>query len=419
MSIFFECACGQPLQMNGDRAGSKVNCPACGRRVSVPLGQHTPIPDAIQLVPPMPSLQFRVVELPSTRAQAEPADEDGPYGLAQEPREAASETDRSLARQEARRLLARAMKEQVAEHKKRQWRLEKHWYECLVYALRAFALEFSLAAMWAGLIAFTWLLPAMHWDPLEIAGRSVIVLIAFLLMGFTVAFFRKILAAARAGAVGDAVWPGGDMAKTVTGGAQAVIAFLAGPVVPLVVACYFWLNSGDMQLVDELILWELGIISVIWWVLALLAIQKSRQLSDVNPVAMVNLIRQIGYRLPVAALLIAVGVAAQAAATLVGVAQLHSGPGGWVLLTTVWTASFFWLVFVLRWLGINWPADRKKRPTKAETAVAGASFQGREKGPAERAALLRSEISAREPASKARERDSSLKGVSEAGTTCA
>ena len=124
---------------------------------------------------------------------------------------------------------------------------------------------------------------------------------------------------------------------------------------PVVVAIFFWLESGDFEPVDWFIMLELGIASrlVTWLALALLAVQETGLLGSANPRAVTKLVKSFGYRLPLAALLGSGIVVANGLATLSGVEELHQGVDGWFWMACCWTGQFFWIVFLLRWLGVT------------------------------------------------------------------
>src|SRR5204862_8296232 len=121
-------------------------------------------------------------------------------------------------------------------------------------------------------------------------------LIVFLLFGYTAAFLQMTLSAASGGKAGHAAWPGRDLARTVRSGGQAAVSFLVGPVAPVAVGVYFWLNSADLKFVDWLILGELGFVAAGWWLLTLMAVAENDRFRDVTPAAILAVVQRFGRR---------------------------------------------------------------------------------------------------------------------------
>jgi hypothetical protein len=391
VAIYFPCLCGQTLRADEDHAGQFTLCPACGRPVRTPSLHHAnralgidaepaaeiPVPPpprpAPQAVPPMPTLELKIVEetseTPAPRLKRRAVPEDDVYTLSDslETRRDEAEQQRRAERKKVRRALAEAKKDLVVhEERRRGGKPETHWFQCLLHPFRALPLWLGLAVAWASLIAFLWLIWPERWEPVELVPRFPLVLFVFLLLGFTCASLQATLAAAAEGLGGAIAWISRDMAQTAKGGAQAVLCFLAGPVVLAGVAFFFWLDSGELEWVDCLILWQLGLVAACYFVLAMLAVQENDRFSDANPVAIVGLLRRGGYRVAVAALLLGIGIVAHTVASLDALEALHNGPAGWLRLIGVWAALLMWASFVLRWVGISRYNARKPRRKKRE-----------------------------------------------------
>jgi len=385
VAIFFCCPCGQNLRVDEDLAGGSTRCLACGRLVPVPslhsanqgIGIDSPptvaAPRPIQVVPPVPVLELKVTEipmpppapLPYRRPGLPQTDDDEPYRLSEQTEGAgARDIQEKLNRKQLRRVLAEAQRD-VAEQRRRArtWRLETHWYEFLVYPLRALPLVLCLALAWATLIAFLVAIWPASWEPVEVVPRLPLALFVFLLLGYTWAFLEATFAAGAAGEAGYVARPNTDrLARAARGGARVVVCFLAGPILPAVVAFSFWLDSGDFQLPDWLIVWELGILAVGYWFLALLAVQERGRYSDASPVAIVKLVLCLGYRVLLAALLVAVIVVGHGMLMFGALEEMHRSLGGWFSMGWCWAGQLFWLLLVLRWLGVSrFHAGRNKK----------------------------------------------------------
>jgi hypothetical protein len=372
VAIIF-CACGRALRENETR------CSACGRAAASRSSpdQHSNSASASDTVP---GFHLQPVEVPAPplppRKRRSKADllEDEAYRVLHED-DTPTEADREEQRRESRRLLKKAVKHLADDRRRNDWPLETFWWECLLYPVRALPLEFLLAAAWATLIAFVWLVLPDEWEPIDVVARMPLLLIVFLLSGWTVAFLQMTFTAASAGKSGFLAMPGRDLRKTARGGSQALLAFLAGPVVPVVVAWFFWLNSGDLEVIDWLILWELAFVAVVSWVLTLLATTESGRLRDANPLAVIDLVKRLGYRVVLAAVLMSLTLVGHGWLTLDALERLHRGAGGWMVLLGCSVVQLFWLVFLLRWLGVSsYRQQKTKVPSRAPGPMASASL---------------------------------------------
>jgi len=307
------------------------------------------------VVPPMAALEFKLVELPT------PQDDSWPRRNASSSHE--DEAQGRTEKEALREVLGEAAKVEAERHRMPRGGLECRWYELVPYPVRAFAALVALASGWATLIFFLVFVMAHLPDPLPVSGSFsplplgmwifllAYSLFAFVLLGCTLSRLQMTL--------GTAISDEGELvpdsrnglARTVRRGNQGVWCFLTGPIVPVVVAFFFWLGSGDLLLVDRLILWELGIVAVGYWILTLLAVQQRGRFRDANPVAVVQLIKRQGYPPFLAAMLIAAALVAHAAWIFNNLHALQDGFGGWLLLTGSWIVQLLWITVVFRWLG--------------------------------------------------------------------
>jgi len=259
------------------------------------------------------------------------------------------------------RVLADAHKElKKRREDPRTWRLETHGYQCLEYPLRAWFMVLVLALAWTMLITVLIALLPDTWTLTEFMPRFPLLMFVFLLLGYSCACLQTTLGAARAGESDYVAWPERGLVPAVRGGAQAVVCLLAGPVVPAVAAGWFWLNSGDLLWVDWLIVWQLGIVAVGYWALALMAVQERGRFRDAQPAAVVRLVKRLGYRAMLAAVLIAVVVVGHGLLVLDTLEELR-GLRGWLQLVGCFAGQFFWMVLLLRWLGVSSYRARQQR----------------------------------------------------------
>jgi hypothetical protein len=323
-------------------------------------------------VPPVPTTVPLLVEettVPPAETIPPPEPEEKPVYTLSEADDRTDEIARRLERQQVARWLARAEID-LARRREPPWRLEKTCAECLLYPLRSWLWVLGLAASWATLIAALTALPAEGWLAAEMAAAFPLLVIVFLLLGFTFAWLRHTLAAGVEGRAGFDFRPAEVARQMARCGVEAVLSFLAGPVVFAAVAFFFWLDSGDFDFVDCVILWELGLAAVGYWALALMAMWEGERFRDANPLAVVRLVQAEGRRVPAAALLMALVVVSHGLVAVAAVETLHHNVGGWFLLIGCWAGQLFWLLFLLRWLGVSRFRALKARQRAAEAAEA-------------------------------------------------
>jgi hypothetical protein len=343
VAISFSCVCGQNLRVDDNWAGGSLRCAGCGCLVRVPSAPPANEPvgsDATQtitspaeVVPPVPVYEVKMVEV----AMVPP----NPLTLRPE----------------------RAFDFAKARRKAQPWPLEKHWDDFPHYPIRALPRLFCLALAWATVIKILVALLPDDWTLVEFVKQSPLWLALFLLLGHTVNWLAATFAAAIAGRAGYIARPTGRiLSRAVRGGLLSLYCFLAGPIVPATVAVWFWLDGGDFEWVDWLIWLELWTLALAYWTLALLAFQEYGRLRDVSPVAIVKLVRQLGYRVAAATLFISIILIGHAYVMLHSLREMHRGLGGWFFMLWCWVSLLFFLVLILRWLGVScFQAERSKR----------------------------------------------------------
>jgi hypothetical protein len=390
MAIFFQCSCGQDLRADECNEGGKTECPACGSVVPVPSLALANLRLGIKAVPELeiPSRRETPPAPPAAECAALP-DSPQPRSRTKSPGQkdvdeaypllldvgGTDECWRELERREARRVLNQARDALEARPVRRQgWQLETWWFQCLLYpVLRAWPISLGLAFIWATLatVYFTALRPEYRdltdWSLDVLGPRLPFLLVAWFLLGYACAFFRCVLASAAAGEADCVRWPGGDAVQVLWSTVACLVCFLAGPVVPLVVAFLFWLNGGDLEWVDWLILWELGLAAAAYWALTLLAVDQSGRLRDANPIAVVRLVNRFGWRGWLVVVLAAVGVAGCYYFTLGSLEALHRGAEGFFGLVWWGFVGQAWIVFLLRWLGVSQFRAKEKRKRERAT----------------------------------------------------
>jgi hypothetical protein len=371
MAIFFRCACGQDLRASEDEAGGHADCPACGRAAPVPSLEQAnhdlgigPGP-LFELPPRLPPREANATA--ECAALPDPLPAPG-SGAAQAPHASPMSVDRLAAEVGVDEDELR----QVVKERPLGWRFaragkdlnplqrwsaarpaEKHWFECLAYPLRAWPVVVSLALTGAWLITVGVFVLPEEWDMPALWPRLPLLAVVFLWAAYTWAFLRCVFASSTAGEAGLVRWPGADLAQVFGSGLTFFTAFLAGPVVPAVVAVIFWLHAGDLAWVDQLILVELGLVTASWWILAVLAAEEEGWLGAINPAAMARHARRLGWR---GWLTVVLAAAAQVVYVWLAVGaleELHRSLIGWAALWLWGLLSLAWMVFLFRWYGLS------------------------------------------------------------------
>jgi hypothetical protein len=235
--------------------------------------------------------------------------------------------------------------------------LEKHWYECLLYPLRAWRLCLGLAvflAFMGGGMAL--ILPPVLNDP-ESSSLPVIitslVCAVLMLFGLPCSFLECVITSASAGEVYYIRWSGNLVFTLLLSGVKWLMSFLAGPVLFAALAVVYWLSCGDPNWLDQIILTELGIIAIGYWFFALLAVTDRGRMRDVNPIAVADLAHRLGWRGLVVMLLASGLLLVHGLALVVGVTEVHTSTfSGLFFMTVVWSSAVFWSTFFCRLLGV-------------------------------------------------------------------
>jgi hypothetical protein len=340
MAIKFICSCGKHLRARDEMAARRSVCPRCGAPVgipareptqsSAPLGPMTPTERAGRR-PVVASTEavFRELSLAAAAPSAPPVPTEAAPGAAAEPPASAPRKPRTTP-----------------------------WGQRLVYLLRALPLIVGLAVALTAVTATAAAGPALRDLRSAASGWILGVLCApfvvfpLLILGYACGFLDCTFSAAAAGEVRDVRWPGRDLGLVVRSAAAWLLCFLAGPVVPAAGALLFWLHCGDPALVDWLILAELGLFAVGYWLLAVVAVQRRDRLRDANPVAVARLVGDLGPLVLLAVLAAAVVVLAHGLLAFAALGELHREPlAGLLSLVVCWVSGLFLATCWFRLLG--------------------------------------------------------------------
>ena len=345
VSIKFVCSCGKHLRARDEMAARRSVCPRCGNPVGIPSLRPTHASAPLGPLSPEETRQ-------RTRELAPPAD---PVRHLSE--NVTVPAPRPLDPSVVRVVVGRSSPRQLlaGEGRKPQTR----WYHCLLIPVRVWLLLFGLAAALAGLTGGTvfWLPNALEdlrmlplW--LVLLG-SLSLLVPFLVPAAACSVLESAFAGAPSGEVSYLPWPSRNLALVLKSGLTWLACFLAGPILPAASALLYWVNCGDMIWLDWLILAELGIIAVNYWLFAIAAVNLTGRLRDANPIRVAELIHCLGCRSIIAAMLASVLAYALTFVAITAVQSLQSDPAkGWLLLGCFWLSAMLGGVFLFRLLGM-------------------------------------------------------------------
>jgi hypothetical protein len=179
------------------------------------------------------------------------------------------------------------------------------------------------------------------------------VLLVLLTIGLPCSFLECVLASAAAGEVYYIVWSGNPLNVVLRSGMKWLTCFLAGPVVFAALAWLYWLRCGDPSVLDWLIMTELGIVTLGYWMYALLSVSDQGRLRDLNPIAVADMAHRLGWQGLAVVLAAAFLLLVHGWILIVGVAGVHtSALSGWSLLAAGWFSGIFWSTFFCRLLGV-------------------------------------------------------------------
>jgi hypothetical protein len=363
MAIKFVCSCGKHLRAREEMAARRSVCPACGAPVGIPSLQPThPGTGAAPMSPKDRWRTRRVVPRPDGPPPDDAITAAGGALTARpapppidwtEPELSADPTPLEV---ESVRL---RQPPKPAPPRRGRWELETNGYQCLAYPFHVWRSVLGLAVLLTGLAGGVALLaPSLLQQPPDAFTFWFVTLslglFLFTAVSYACAFLQSVLAAALAGQVHHPRWPGRDLKLAVRCGVLVLASFLAGPVVFAAAGLLYWLYGGRPQLVDWLILAELGAAAVAFWLLALVAVSRHGRLRDANPLRVADVTARLGWR-PLGVVLLAAAVAVgHGLMTAFALQELHQDRlQGWLWLSECGLVGMFCATFLLRWLGVS------------------------------------------------------------------
>jgi hypothetical protein len=236
--------------------------------------------------------------------------------------------------------------------------MDTRWSHCFLYPFSAIQLLGSLALGLTVLIGGSALLLPRIIDlrlaPL-IHGFICLpyALIPLGVAGYVWGWLESVLASAATGDVRYSHWPGGNLSFALQSGSRWLACFLAGPVVFAGAGVLYWVHCGDPTPLDLLILGELSLLTVGYWLFVLASVGYTGRLSSVHPAEVAGLAHRLGARALVAALLAWVLALAHGSLAVLALKDLHADTfAGWILLFACCLGLLFSSTFLFRLVGI-------------------------------------------------------------------
>jgi hypothetical protein len=162
-----------------------------------------------------------------------------------------------------------------------------------------------------------------------------------------------VLTAAIAGESRHVSWPGRDLLLITRSFIAWVLAAASAPAPLAVIGFYYWLYCGDLQLVDWIILIELGVVGAGYWLLAVLAVSLGERLRDLNPWRVADLAERLGWRALAAAMIAGLLFLSHGLMAIWTTGRLHDDLlAGLLAAGLCWISWMYWATFVFRVLGV-------------------------------------------------------------------
>jgi hypothetical protein len=355
MTIKFYCTCGKRLSAREESAGRRSMCPRCGRPVGVP--PMKPTHPGVPMEPPLTPAQ-RIETLVQTIRPISPFDSMTRTPSVPQYQAILIETTQGDP------VAAVGQVQEVERHERRRrrfrsrepadWPQEHDAVDCLFFPFRTMGI---LACLSAGLTLATLFILVLVLQDVESStlGRYVVCLaIALPAIAYTSVFLQKVLYFGSNGETRRICWPGPKSLMPLRSLAAAFGSFLAGPVAFVVVGVWFWIHSGELQFVDDVIFWELSLACLFSWCLGFTTVSLRGRWRGLWPGAVADVAAHLG-RTGLKILLAGLVIFGLHAFFAIAVVEtILSTPATWFLFFFWWLSILFWLTFTFRWLGLAW-----------------------------------------------------------------
>ncbi len=253
---------------------------------------------------------------------------------------------------------------------------KQHWYHSLAFPFEKLPVFLRLGLLQAVLTTaalILWL--SMERDNPH-QGQFVGCLFACLcgvlfVLGHTFHYFNAILEMACHGKVRHEPGIGCSSIGALVSCGHWLSCFLAGPALLFVAAGAYWLNFGDLTIIDWSIVVELCLAGVGWWLIALLLTNLDESLRVASPVQVVATALTMPWEFLGITILAATVFLGHLAVAGYSIGQLHVTPlTAFPLLWVCWSSGFYLTAFTFRRLGLTfYRAQQRQVGRKHKGAV--------------------------------------------------
>ena len=382
MAIKFFCKCGKKLKARDEMAGRRSMCPRCGSPVGIPGLKPTHAGATLGPMSLKDRLRFWQTRLPSEAlpksllpeepidtfgrdAQRSTSDDESSkspsQGSSRDPERSArpeqppATFDTPLDRQLVKQVLALRRRPLASAGERR---LETCWYQCLLYPFQAWPLVFGLASAFALCTAVVAVMMSRADGSATMPSwalwlNGLWAVIPLLILSYLFGFLDCVMASGIAGEYRHVRWPGRKLNLALKSCVTWVVCFVAGPIIPLGLAALFWLRAGELEVLDWLILAELVVVALSYWILVLVTVNARDGLANVLPMRVAEQVNRLGWRSVGAAVGGASLALIHGLIAFVAITDLQRDQGGgWFFLILCSMSAMFWATFLFRLLGV-------------------------------------------------------------------
>lgn len=317
MPVDIRCPCGALWRIEADAAIGRCVCADCGRKLTspnaaedIPVVKLAPLPavETVQVTPfyepdaPVKSQPCDYQLIETARTDPEPRHNDrrmynDRYRAAEDQTHEAYYAHPDFEERELRRLVAQARREMWRYGVPRRRPLDRNVWDCFLFAGRAWWMILILGFGWLVLTPIILLaLPTPQgMGPEMWLPRLFAVAVGIACVAATWTFLRDVHGMGAEGKRELKFRMLFDWRALTQSALMAVAALLAGPILLIGAAIWFWVYAGPSSWLDGLILAQLVLCACLAWVYLLLAADARARWRDVHLAAIVGFVRCQGW----------------------------------------------------------------------------------------------------------------------------
>jgi hypothetical protein len=359
----FTCMCGKTLKAPARLAEKESRCPACGAAVVVPEAARALSGGEFELKRDFPVVFASIEDTPtltmsdSLTAPEIPLDDSNVYSLAAQPPIA---------------WVPRALPEPVPDFVPPA-PFQRSTFEIWCDPLTGIKFVFYLSGFLALLTAVgAGLYPHVLHEGLAWLNGLVLVVVwggaMAILIGYGCTFLDSVLDYALCGGARNICVPDLDPRPAVTSVLKWGLCFASGPALLVFLAFRHWVLCGDVSAIDGLILAELTMPAISYWIFGMLVLSSRPDLAWASPVQVFQAVRPLRWRALVAGIGISIAAFVHVCVGAAALMLLHSSwLAGLILLWISWFSAWQCATYALWTLGF-WH-HRCAKPFRAPKTV--------------------------------------------------